>query len=149
LNVLIRTPNGSEYHPIHALAQTIVTEIYGSEYARAASLFDESFWSHAWIAVSGQSIGGVVRTHEDSISDLWVARESRGRWVGQKLLARGESEIAARGHKIFRLRVVSSNTGAVKFYARQGWSVVREFPHERFPVTMLEMIKAALHPDQG
>jgi hypothetical protein len=40
------------------------------------------------------------------------------------------------------------NIGALKFYGRQGWSVMREFPHEKFPVTMVEMIKAALHPDQ-
>jgi hypothetical protein len=71
-------------------------------------------------------------THQEWVSDLWVLRESRRHGVGRKLLARGESEIAARGHETCRLRVVKSNTVAVQFYLGQGWQVAREFAHEKY-----------------
>ena len=58
--------------------------------------------------------------------------------------AGGEAEILGRGHRIFRLRVLKSNTAAIKFYQRQGWQIGREIPHKRFAVVMLEMIKSAL-----
>jgi len=81
-------------------------------------------------------------THQEWVSDLWVLRESRGHGVGRKLLARGESEIAARGHETCRLRVVKSNTVAVQFYLGQGWQVEREFAHEKYNHAMLELAKS-------
>jgi ribosomal protein S18 acetylase RimI-like enzyme len=71
--------------------------------------------------------------------------------VGDVALAKdcwhGEAEILGRGHRTFRLRVLKSNAAAIKFYHRQGWQIGREFPHERFPVTVLEMVKSALQSD--
>lgn len=91
----------------------------------------------------------MILTHEEWISDLWVLGEYRGRGVGRKLLLQGESEIAARGHETYRLRVVKSNTRAIDFYQRMGWRVEREFPHETLPTTMFEMIKTStLRPHQ-
>ena len=98
-------------------------------------------WSLTWVAVSNQTIVGVVLTREEWVSDLWVLPESRRRGVGSRLLAMGESEIAARGHKICRLRVVKSNQVAVRFYLRRGWKVHREFPHEKYNHAMLELSK--------
>jgi ribosomal protein S18 acetylase RimI-like enzyme len=123
--------------------QTVVDEIYGGIWAPPPLPIDNEDWSLAWIATSeiGIQILGMVLTHEEWISDLWVLAEYRGRGVGRTLLVKGESEIAARGHKTFRLRVVKSNTTAINFYRRQGWRIEREFPHERLPTTMLEMIK--------
>ena len=86
----------------------------------------------------------MVLTEEEWISDLWVLPEGRGCGVGRRLLAHGEAEIAGRGHRIFRLRVLKLNTEAIQFYRRQGWRVDREFPHEKFPVRMLEMVKSVL-----
>src|SRR5450432_2010236 len=63
--------------------------------------------------------------------------------VGKKLLAHGEAEITERGFRTFRLRVIKSTALAVSFYLLQGWTVEREFLHERLPVTMLEMTKPA------
>jgi hypothetical protein len=39
------------------------------------------------------------------------------------------------------LRVVQSNAAGIEFYRRHGWGIARGFPHERFPITMLEMFK--------
>ena len=96
----------------------------------------------SWVAVADSKIVGVVLTHEQWISDLWVVRESRRRGIGQKLLVQAVAEILGRGHRTLRLRVVQSNSQAIKFYQREGWRVAREFPHEQFPVTMLEMVKS-------
>ena len=121
--------------------QTVVDEVYGGLWAPPPIPVDEENWSLSWVAVVNATIAGMVLTHEEWISDLWVLRERRGCGIGRRLLAQGEAEIVARGCRTLRLRVVQSNTAAIEFYLRQGWRVAREFPHERFPVMMLEMIK--------
>jgi ribosomal protein S18 acetylase RimI-like enzyme len=125
------------------LVQTVVDEIYGGLWAPAPLPIGEEDWSLAWVAVIDTRIVGMVLTSGEWISDLWVLRENRGCGLGQRLLAQGEAEIAGRGRRAFRLRVIKSNTNAVSFYLRQGWRVEREFPNERLPVTMLEMAKSA------
>ena len=67
--------------------------------------------------------------------------EHRGHGVGQQLLLHGEAEIAERGYRKCRLRIVKSNVKARSFYSRLGWQVEREFRHETLPVDMLEMSK--------
>jgi len=86
-------------------------------------------------------IVGMVLTSHEWISDLWVLRRARGQGIGRRLLAQGESEIADRGYRTFRLRVVKSNTAAIGFYQGNGWRVQREFSHESLPIMMLEMGK--------
>src|SRR5215469_258225 len=83
----------------------------------------------------------VALTREDWLNDLWVLRETRGCGVGQRLLAQAEAEIAARGHDTLRLRVVLANAAAIGFYRYHGWQIARTFPHEKLPITMLEMFK--------
>jgi ribosomal protein S18 acetylase RimI-like enzyme len=104
--------------------------------------FEDDDWSLAWLAVCDDRIVGVLMTHQQWVSDLWVLRENRRRGVGTKLLARGESEISSRGYESCRLRVVKSNRVAVEFYVGQGWKVVREFPHEKYNHAMLELAKS-------
>jgi ribosomal protein S18 acetylase RimI-like enzyme len=87
-------------------------------------------------------IVGMVLTSGEWLDDLWVLRENRGHGVGHRLLSQGEAEIAARGHRTLRLRVVQSNVVAIAFYHKHGWRIAREFPHEKFPVMMLEMFKS-------
>jgi ribosomal protein S18 acetylase RimI-like enzyme len=89
----------------------------------------------------GAKIIGVVRTSGEWVDDLWVLRESRRCGVGQRLLAQGEAEIIARGYEVLHLRVVQSNAAAIEFYRRHGWQIARAFPHEEFPIVMLEMSK--------
>jgi ribosomal protein S18 acetylase RimI-like enzyme len=121
--------------------QTVVDEVYS--WAAPPIAMDGEDWSLAWVAVSGTGIIGMVLTHEEWISDLWVLREHRSLGAGRQLLLHGEAEIAGRGYQTLRLRVVKSNVRAVSFYNRLGWRVEREFPHETFPVDMLEMSKTS------
>jgi ribosomal protein S18 acetylase RimI-like enzyme len=128
------------------VVQTVVDETYGGLWAPAPLPVGEANWQLSWIAVLNAKIVGMVLTSEEWLDDLWVLRENRGRGIGQHLLAQGEAEIAARGHRTLRLRVIQSNAAAIAFYHKHGWRTACEFPHEKFPVTMLEMFK---HVRQG
>jgi len=144
IDVVIRRPQPHECDSVRSLIETVVNETFSYLFAPnpVPLNFDDDDWSFAWVAVCEEKIVGVMMTREEWISDLWVLRESRRQGVGRKLLTRGESEIAARGHGTCRLRVVKSNTVAVQFYLGQGWRVAREFPHEKYHHAMLELAKS-------
>lgn len=139
--MIIRRPRPEEHESVRAVVQTVVDEIYGGLWAPPPLPVDEENWHSSWVAVQEAKIIGVVLTSGEWLDDLWVLRDARGCGVGQRLLAQGEAEIAARGHETLRLRVVQSNAAAIEFYRRHGWRIARAFPHERFPITMLEMFK--------
>jgi ribosomal protein S18 acetylase RimI-like enzyme len=139
---VIRRPQADEHDSVRAIVQSVVDEIYGGLWAPPPLAVDEENWGLSWIAVVDGKIAGVVLTHKEWISDLWVLRHHRGCGVGYRLLAQGEAEIISRGRETFRLRVVKSNTAAIDFYYRHGWRVAREFQHEKFPVTVFEMVKS-------
>ena len=141
IDVLIRRPEPEEHDSVRSLVQSVVNEIYGGLWAPPPLPIDEENWESCWVAVRGSKIIGVVRTSGEWLDDLWVLRESRGFGIGKRLLAQGEAEIIARGYERLYLRVVQSNIAAIEFYQRSGWRIARAFPHERFPITMLEMFK--------
>jgi len=122
--------------------QTVVDETYGGLWAQPPLQIDEEDWSLAWVAAAGSEIVGMVLTLEEWVSDLWVLRSFQGAKVGTMLLAQAEAEIADRGHRRAKLRLVGSNAKALAFYERRGWHVDGEIPHERLPVTMIVMTKA-------
>jgi ribosomal protein S18 acetylase RimI-like enzyme len=140
-DMLVRRPQPEEHDSVRTVVQTVVDEIYGGLWAPRPLPVDEGNWHSSWVAVRDAKIIGVVRTSREWLDDLWVLRESRGHGVGQRLLAQGEAEIVARGYETLHLRVVQSNAAAIKFYRRHGWRIARVFPHEKFPITMLEMFK--------
>jgi ribosomal protein S18 acetylase RimI-like enzyme len=139
--ISIRRAKPSENDSVHALVQTIANETFADLFASAQVPIGDADWLSAWLAVSGEEIVGVMMTREEWVSDLWVRCDSRRSGVGGELLAHAEREIRSRGHDTARLRVVKSNTRAVEFYQSHGWRVQREFPHEKFGHTMLEMAK--------
>jgi ribosomal protein S18 acetylase RimI-like enzyme len=141
IDMLIRRPQPEEHDSVRAVVQTVLDENYGGLWAAPPLPVDEEDWLDTWVAVLDAKIIGVLRTSGEWLDDLWVVRESRGCGAGQRLLAHGEAEIIARGYEVLRLRVVQSNLAAVEFYRRHGWQIARAFPHERFPITMLEMSK--------
>jgi ribosomal protein S18 acetylase RimI-like enzyme len=141
VDILIRRPQPEEHDSVRAVVQTVVDETYRDLWASPPLPVDKENWHSSWIAVRGAEIIGVVRTSGEWLDDLWVLRESRGYGVGQRLLAQGEAEIIARGYKTLHLRVVQSNAAAIEFYRHHGWRIARTFPHERFPIMMLEMFK--------
>jgi len=140
--IVIRLARPSENQPIQALVQTIADETFAYLFASSPVPIGESDWSSSWLAISGEEIVGVMMTLDEWLTDLWIRRESRGSGVAGKLLACAEREISDRGYDTIRLRVVKSNTRAVDFYQHHGWSVHREFPHEKFGHMMFEMTKA-------
>jgi ribosomal protein S18 acetylase RimI-like enzyme len=142
--IVIRHPLTDEHESVRALIRIVANETFSDLFAPnpVPLTLDEDDWSHAWVAVGESKIIGVMLTDEDLISDLWVLRENRKQGVGSKLLARGELEIFARGYAMCRLRVVKSNRVAVEFYLRRGWTVAREFPHEKYHHPMLELAKS-------
>jgi ribosomal protein S18 acetylase RimI-like enzyme len=143
IQVFIRRPQPQELKSVRALVQAVVDEVYGGLWAPPPLPIGEDGWNLSWIAVPDAKIVGVVLTNGEGLDDLWVLRGNRGCGVGQRLLAHAEAEIAARGHDTLRLRVVQSNEAAIAFYRRHGWQIARAYPHEKFPITMLEMSKVA------
>jgi GNAT superfamily N-acetyltransferase len=143
IDVLIRRPQLEEHDSVRSVIQTVVDEIYGALGAPLLLSVDEENWHSSWIAIRDTKIIGVVRTSGEWLDDLWVLREGRGYGVGQRLLVQGEAEIVARGYKTLHLRVVQSNARSIQFYRRHGWQIAGVFPHEKFPITMLEMLKPA------
>lgn len=122
------------------MVQAIANETFADLFSGDVPL-GEVNWFSGWVALFNHVIIGVTVTRDEWVTDLWVRRENRRRGVGALLLARAESEIAERGHKMLRLRVVKSNSRAVRFYQTHGWRVHREFAHEKYEHQMFEMIK--------
>jgi ribosomal protein S18 acetylase RimI-like enzyme len=138
---VIRRAEPSENDSIQALVQTIADETFAYLFPNGHVPIGESNWLSAWVALSQEQIVGVMMTRDEWVSDLWVRSDHRRAGIGTKLLAHAEDEIHSRKQNMLRLRVVQSNTRAVRFYQGHGWRVHREFPHEKFAHTMLEMIK--------
>jgi ribosomal protein S18 acetylase RimI-like enzyme len=145
IEVVIRRAQPSEYDLARALIETVAIETFKDLFAPnpVPLKFEDEDWPLAWVAVSEEKILGVIITNQEWVSDLWVLREYRGQGVGRRLLAQGEAEITARGHRTCRLRVVRSNAIAVRFYLNQGWQIAREFAHEKYHHAMLEMTKSS------
>jgi ribosomal protein S18 acetylase RimI-like enzyme len=145
-DVVVRKPQPHEYDSVRVLIETVVNETFRDLFAPnpVPLKFKDENWPLAWVAVSDVKILGVTITSHEWVSDLWVLREHRRQGIGSRLLAKGESEIAGRGHNACRLQVVKSNTIAVQFYLSQGWQIAREFAHEKYHHAMLEMAKSAL-----
>ena len=142
--LVIRRPRASEYGTVQALIETVANETFKDLFAPnpVPLKFKDEDWPLAWVAVSDEKIVGVIITNQDWVDDLWVLREERRQGVGSRLLAKGEAEIATRGHRKCRLRVVKSNAVAVQFYLHQGWQIAREFAHEKYHHPMLELAKS-------
>lgn len=130
----------SEAKEIRALAALVLREVYGALLKdRMPSL--EKPWQEALVVRDERRIVGFVLTQDDRLEDLWLLPETRGAGLGQKLLSAAEAQIAARGYRQARLRVVADNLGARRFYAREGWKELRHFEHENLVISMYEMVK--------
>jgi ribosomal protein S18 acetylase RimI-like enzyme len=151
IEVVIRRPQPHEYDSVRDLIEIVATETFKDLFAPnpVPLKFKEEDWPLTWVAVSDAKIFGVIMTNQEWVEDLWVLQEHRRQGVGSRLLAQGESEIAARGCQTCRLRVVKSNVVAVQFYLRQGWQIAREFAHEKYHHPMLEMAKSFMSPQQA
>jgi GNAT superfamily N-acetyltransferase len=139
--IVIRRARPDENNSVQALVQAIADETFAYLFHSPVPI-GESNWISAWLALSSDEIVGVTMTQAEWVSDLWVRSDSRRLGIGAELLGRAELEIRSRGYETLRLRVVQSNTRAVQFYESHGWSVHRQFAHEKFGHPMLEMTKS-------
>ena len=140
LDILIRRMRTNENDAVHELVQTIADQTFAYLFMGQVPI-GEANWFSAWLAILGEEIVGITMTRGEWVSDLWVRKDTRRIGIGARLLAEAEREIRSGGYDTFRLRVVKSNTVAVRFYQRYGWKIHREFPHEKFGHPMFEMIK--------
>jgi ribosomal protein S18 acetylase RimI-like enzyme len=132
----------TEIESVQAMVQAIADETFAYLFPSPPIPIGEIDWRDSWLAISGEEIVGVTMTRNEWVSDLWVRRDHRRIGIGGKLLAHAEREIQSRELRTYRLRVVASNTRAVKFYKSHDWKIHRAFPHEKFGHTMFEMIKS-------
>ncbi|WDR05725.1 GNAT family N-acetyltransferase [Devosia rhodophyticola] len=72
-----------------------------------------------------RALGWGAREHDDfRISDLWVTPSAQGQGVGAALLVKLENDIRKAGHRFAELETYAGNSGAIRFYRRQGYEIV-------------------------
>jgi GNAT superfamily N-acetyltransferase len=137
---MIRPATGADVPAIERLVLEVAREVYGHLF-RHDMPHPEGKWSKALVALQDGRLAGVIVADDDWIEDLWVEAPYRNCGVGSRLLAAGEQQIAARGHRVAHLRVVADNERARRFYAARGWTETDPYPHERWGFPMLDLIK--------
>lgn len=128
--------------PLWLLVDTVTAETYGRILPEGFAPDRDTDWQPAWIAEDSGAIVAVMLTGADWLDDLWIAATHRSQGLGGRLLDLAEAEIAARGHRLARLRLVVVNARALRFYSDRGWRENRRYLHERLGLEMVEMTKA-------
>ncbi|TNC21999.1 GNAT family N-acetyltransferase [Mumia zhuanghuii] len=82
------------------------------------------------VASLGGTVVGFVMLDRDQVDHLYLDLSARGSGVGAALLRRAERLVTAAGHPGPWLAVATGNTGARRFYERQGWVDEGRFDHE-------------------
>ena len=77
-----------------------------------------------WLAVDGECVVGVVSRKDEWINQLYVAPNSTGQGIGQRLLDAFLAEAAAESIADVRLWTFQRNAGARRFYERNGFVAV-------------------------
>jgi GNAT superfamily N-acetyltransferase len=139
--LVIRSAVDSDKASIEQLVLDVVREVYGDLFPKAAPHRADN-WRGGLLAEVDSRIVGVVVADHDWVEDLWVLKKHRRRGIGSILLAAAERQIAERGHREARLRVVARNVAARRFYAGHGWAEMESYPHENWGFAMVEMVKA-------
>jgi GNAT superfamily N-acetyltransferase len=138
--VVIRPAAAGDLVAVEALVASIAAEVYG-HLLHGAPPRPDGDWAQALLAeIDGRVVGAMVAA-DDWIEDLWVAADCRRDGIGRRLLSAGEAQIAAQGHALGHLRVVAETRGARRFYERCGWSEAEAYPHEKWGVEMVDMVK--------
>jgi hypothetical protein len=126
--VTIRKSTHADNAGVTRLVNTVVIEKYGHLQREDLLVFGAATdWDGSWVAEVQDRLVGVGRCDESSIDDLWVAKL--------------ETEIALNKQGPAKLRVVSENLDALRFYETNGWRELKRYPHERWGFEMTDMIK--------
>ncbi|MEM9168965.1 MAG: GNAT family N-acetyltransferase [Pseudomonadota bacterium] len=140
--VAIRPFVDDDLDAIVATVRRVIEETYADLLTGPAPVDASTrFWRGAVVAETAGGVVGVGRRVDDYVSDLWVAASMRGEGVGATLLDALEGRMRRDGVTVARLRVVTANTDARRFYRRAGWVETRRYPHERDGHMMTDMEK--------
>jgi len=139
---VIRRAAAKDLVAIKDCVRVSLNATYGGLWTSEPLEVGDDDWAKSWIACSFNRIIGVGLSERDVVSDLWVHPDAQGDGVGSALLAALESEIAARGFVVARLRCLEPNLKSRAFYAARGWIEVRVYPHETILLNTVDMEKS-------
>ena len=118
----------------------IIMEIWLESTIRAHSFIEKNYWvnnydlvktkyipySKTYVYEEGNKIKGFISIIENNfIGALFVDNNSQGNGIGKKLL-----DFAKKEYKSLSLAVYKENEKALKFYLREGFSIVKEQVNE-------------------
>ncbi|MEM7223506.1 MAG: GNAT family N-acetyltransferase [Pseudomonadota bacterium] len=146
MSVTIRKARPADLPKIKACVQDTIDDTYGGLWMDPPLPLPDYDWASALIAVDDSRVFGVATTGVDRVENLWVHPEAQGQGIGSRLLSEVEREIAARGHDRAWLRVVASNTRAIKVYEIRGWQRFQRGDHEALGIAMIYLEKCRLSP---
>jgi GNAT superfamily N-acetyltransferase len=75
-------------------------------------------------------LAGFVMVVGDEVEQVYVAPAHQGSGVAGELLTEAERQVAAGGHDVAWLAVVTGNARARAFYEKQGWTDAGYLPYE-------------------
>jgi putative acetyltransferase len=75
-------------------------------------------------------VAGFIMVVGDEVEQVYVAPTHQGLGVASVLLAEAERQVAAAGHRVAWLAVVTGNGRARAFYEKHGWVDVAALPYE-------------------
>lgn len=140
--VEIREVKQHEIPDVLNLVGSVVIEMYDHLFLNDTPVPAElEPWKLCHVAIVDGQIVGVVLATEGRIDDLWLLKSHRGHRIGSQLLALAESQILRAGYTVGKLRVVSENKSAHRFYKARGWKDKRVYHHELFKFEMIDMEK--------
>lgn len=82
------------------------------------------------VAVVGGQVAGFVMVVGDEVEQVFVDAAHRGSGLAGTLLDEAERKVAAAGHEVAWLAVVTGNARARRFYERRGWADEGDLPYE-------------------
>ena len=146
-NTKFRDATAGDIESAKALITGVVAEVYGHVIDDILStVTSDDLLADSVLAFVDQSLVGVGLTVDDVVDDIWLSVGARGTGVGSKLLSILEKQIADRGYRTARLRVLEENVRARRFYESHGWSAGEPYQHERLGVKMINYSKSLTNP---
>ncbi|MCB1394008.1 MULTISPECIES: GNAT family N-acetyltransferase [unclassified Nitrobacter] len=139
--VTIRQAKDGDLEDIIKLVEDVVAETYGHLFEEIPPVPIDRPWIRCWVAETEGQIVGIGLAIRDWITDMWVRPQFRSIGVGTALLDRLEAQVVKNRYATARLRVVSNNKAAFRFYLRHGWRASTRCPHESWDFEMINMVK--------
>ncbi|MEO5852420.1 MAG: GNAT family N-acetyltransferase [Nocardioides sp.] len=112
-------------HPGHVPDGLTAGRTLASFHERAAGRASDTT-----VAEADGMVVGFVMVVDDEVEQVYVGPGARGTGLAALLLTEAEQRVAASGHEVAWLAVVTGNARARRFYARHGWADEGDLPYE-------------------